>query len=81
MSFRYSLLHPAPSALIDELVVDTSARGSGVGNKLLSRAIEDAKEIGCSEIEVSTEKSNEKAQEFYKKHGFGREAILLELEF
>jgi ribosomal protein S18 acetylase RimI-like enzyme len=33
---------------------------------------------GCCEIEVSTERSNEAAQEFYRRHGFSHEAVLFE---
>jgi ribosomal protein S18 acetylase RimI-like enzyme len=81
LSFRHTLFHPAPSALIDELVVERGHRRRGVGQQLVAEAIERCRAAGCCEIEVSTERSNEAAQEFYRRHGFGHEAVLFELEF
>lgn len=81
LSFRHTLFHPAPSALIDELVVEQGHRGRGVGQRLMAEAIERCRAAGCHEIEVSTERSNEAAQEFYRQHGFSHEAVLFELEF
>jgi ribosomal protein S18 acetylase RimI-like enzyme len=81
LSFRHTLFHPALSALIDELVVEQGHRGRGVGQQLMAEAIERCRAAGCCEIEVSTERSNETAQEFYRRHGFSHEAVLFELEF
>ncbi len=81
LSFRHTLFHPAPSALIDELVVEQGHRRQGVGQQLMAEAIERCRAAGCCEIEVSTERSNEAAQEFYRQHGFSHEAVLFELEF
>ena len=81
LSFRYTIFHPAPSALIDELVVERGHRRQGVGQRLMVDAIERCRAAGCCEIEVSTERSNEAAQEFYRQHGFSHEAVLFELEF
>jgi GNAT superfamily N-acetyltransferase len=81
LSFRHTLFHPAPSALIDELVVEQGHHGRGVGQQLMAEAIERCRAAGCCEVEVSTERSNETAQEFYRQHGFSHEAVLFELEF
>jgi len=81
LSFRHTLFHPAPSALIDELVVERGHRRQGVGQRLLAGAIERCQAAGCCEIEVSTERANEAAQEFYRQQGFNHEAVLFELEF
>ena len=47
----------------------------------MAEAIKRCRAAGCCEIEVSTERSNEAAQEFYRRHGFSHEAVLFELEF
>jgi len=78
MWVRPTLFHGAGSALIDELIVDKSYRGVGAGKELVKRAFAEAKSRSCIEIEVSTEKDNRKAIEFYKKCGFIEEHILLE---
>ena len=81
LNVRRTLLQPKPVALIDELVVADSARGHGVGQQLIRRAVEYAKGRGCCELEVGTETSNTAAREFYRRCGFDIENILLEMEF
>jgi len=81
LTFRHTLFHVAPTALIDELVVEQDHRRRGVGQQLMVEAIERCRAAGCREIEVSTERSNKTAQKFYRQHGFSHEAVLFELEF
>jgi len=76
---RKTILHPRPSGLIDELIVSRSHRGKGIGKNLLLAAIEECRKLGCCEVEVSTEKSNTYAQEFYRRCGFEEDAVLLEI--
>ena len=75
---RLTILHRGPSAVVEEIAVKSSKRGQGIGEKLLSEVVENCKKIGCSEVEVSTENSNEKARAFYKKLGFSDDAVLFE---
>lgn len=75
---RQTILHRSPSALIDELVVAKEYRSKGVGKQLVSAVIEKCRQLGCCEIEVSTEKTNVKAREFYRKCGFGERGMLFE---
>ncbi len=76
-----NLYHAGPTALIDELVVSGDMRGAGVGERLVVAAIEAAKRAGCQEISVSTMFKNERAQRFYRRLGFGDDALLLEIHF
>jgi GNAT superfamily N-acetyltransferase len=75
---RKTLLHSGPSGLIDELVVSKSHRGKGVGKQLIYAAAEKCKQLGCCELEVSTEFTNTNARGFYKSCGFGEMGVLLE---
>ncbi len=77
---RKTVMHPGPSGLIDEMVVRESSRGLGVGKQLIRAVADKCREIGCSEVEVSTETSNADARRFYKSCGFDEEAVLLEME-
>jgi GNAT superfamily N-acetyltransferase len=79
-SVRRTALHPGPSGLIDELVVAESHRGQGVGRLLVEACITECRKLGCSELEVSTEKSNNAARSFYKRCGFEDDAVLLEID-
>ncbi|MEJ2560700.1 MAG: GNAT family N-acetyltransferase [Anaerolineae bacterium] len=80
ISQRWTLWHTGPCALIEELVVDEGVRGQGVGRALIQAAIDWAKTQRCSEVEVSTEADNLKAQAFYRRLGFESVALLLEYE-
>lgn len=77
---RKTILHNAPSGLVDELVVAKSHRGKGIGKQLIKAAMKTCRELRCCEIEVSTKKSNETARDFYKKCGFDEDAVLLEYD-
>lgn len=75
---RQTILHPAPSGLIDELVVTRTQRGRGIGRQLIAAALETCRQLGSCEVEVSTEASNQAARQFYARCGFEQEAVLLE---
>jgi len=77
---RQTILHRNPSALIDELVVAKEYQGKGVGKQLMLAAIEKCKQLGCCEVEVSTEKTNFKARRFYKKCGLEERGMLFEVD-
>ena len=77
---RTTILHRGLSGLIDELIIAKSYRGKGVGRQLLSSAIEKSRQLGCCEVEVSTEKTNIKAREFYRQCGFTERGVLFEID-
>ena len=77
---RKTILHSGLSGLIDEFVVAKSYHGKGIGRQLLSIAIEKSRQLGCCEVEVSTEKTNVKAREFYIQCGFTERGVLFEID-
>src|ERR1035437_65930 len=77
---RKTIMHPGPSGLIDELVVTKTSRGAGIGKQLVLAAVDKCRELGCCEVEVSTEKSNKHARKFYGTLGFEENAVFLELD-
>ena len=79
-TIRQTILHRSPSALIDELVVAEEYQGKGVGKQLVLAAIEKCRQLGCCEVEVSTEKTNLKARKFYKRYGFEERGMLFEAD-
>jgi len=77
---RKTILHRGLSGLIDELIIAKSYRGKGIGKQLLSSAIKKSRQLGCCEVEVSTEKTNIKAREFYRQCGFTERGVLFEID-
>ena len=63
-------------ALLEDMVVSPTARGSGVGSQLLEQAIQFASLDGCKRITLLTDRTNASAQRFYQKHGFGSSAMI-----
>jgi ribosomal protein S18 acetylase RimI-like enzyme len=81
LTTRQSILHDRPTGLIDELVVAREFGGQGIGRLLMDAALVRCQELGCCEVEVSTERSNRQAQKFYRKCGFSEVGMLFELHF
>ena len=77
---RKTILHRGLSGLIDELIIAKSYRGKGIGKQLLSSAIEKSRQLGCCEVEVSTEKTNIKARGFYRQYGFTERGMFFEMD-
>ena len=55
---------------IDDLCVDEAARGRGVGEALIDRARQEAKDRGCYEVTLNVWRGNDSAWGFYEKMGF-----------
>ena len=77
---RQTALHRSRSAMIDELVVTKEYQGRGIGKQLVLAAIERCRQLGCCEVEVSTEQTNLKARKFYRKCGFDKTEVLFEVD-
>lgn len=77
---RENLFHGGQVALIDELIVEENSRGRGVGSQLVDHALAHCADVGCEEVEVSTEMDNQEARDFYTKHGFVEQGLILEKE-
>jgi GNAT superfamily N-acetyltransferase len=77
---RQTILHRSPSALIDELIVTKEYQKKGIGKQLVLATIQKCRQIGCCEVEVSTEQTNIEAREFYKSCGFNKSEILFEVD-
>jgi GNAT superfamily N-acetyltransferase len=57
-------------ARLDEVVVDESARGKGVGTALVKASLEIAREKGVEVVELQSGVQREAANRFYPKLGF-----------
>ena len=77
---RESLFHGGQVALIDELIIDESSQGQGIGSQLVDHVVAYCARLGCEEVEVSTEMDNLAARTFYARHGFVEQGVILERE-
>ena len=57
-------------AWIEDVVVDSDARGQGIGKLLIQHAIKLAKESGAKTIDLTSHPSREQANRLYQKLGF-----------
>ena len=67
------VVFPIPTgvrAWIEDVVVDESARGQGVGEALNLRAIEIAEHLGATTVDLTSRPSREAANRLYQRIGF-----------
>ncbi|MBW3628635.1 MAG: GNAT family N-acetyltransferase [Gemmatimonadetes bacterium] len=65
--------YPIPSGVrvwIEDVVVDESARGLGIGEALVRAALERARELGASTVELTSRPEREAANRLYRRMGF-----------
>lgn len=58
---------------IDDLIVNKDYRSNGIGNLLLQKAIDYAKEKNCETVELKSYINNEKSHKLYEKMGFKKQ--------
>lgn len=63
-------LHEKSYALLEDVFVYEEFRGQGLGQKIVQKAVEEAKNNGCYKIIGTSRNSREKVHQFYKKLGF-----------
>ncbi|MEE9905089.1 GNAT family N-acetyltransferase [Chlorobium sp.] len=62
-------------ALLEDMIVDPTFRGAGIGSMLISHAISFAEKQGLARITLLTDGDNSRAQEFYSRSGFMRSSM------
>jgi GNAT superfamily N-acetyltransferase len=70
LRFRFSVWKAAPDAWLEDLFVDPQARRTGVGDALVSLAVQRAKLRGSRRIELDCHEHNDGALALYERHGF-----------
>lgn len=60
---------PFRSLFIDDLCVDEKTRGQHVGESLFALVKEEAKRLGCYEVQLNVWEGNTAAEKFYEKMG------------
>jgi ribosomal protein S18 acetylase RimI-like enzyme len=57
-------------AIIEDVIVDETARGRGIGKALMRRAIEFAREKGAGSISLTSNPARQSANRLYARMGF-----------
>lgn len=65
------------SGVIEDLIVDRSHRGEGIGSALLMRIISEALQQGHVRLMLGADLRNDSALAFYERFGFGRSRLNL----
>ncbi len=71
--FRWSVWTSAPDCWLEDLYERGSARGEGLGRRLVEGVIERARERGCARVELDVNEDNEAAIALYVACGFRTE--------
>jgi len=63
-------------AILEDMIVHPSRHGDGLGSKLLQAAKMLAQREGCRRITLLTDRANDSAIRFYRRHGFGMSEMI-----
>ncbi|MBU5575337.1 MAG: GNAT family N-acetyltransferase [Nitrososphaerota archaeon] len=74
-------LHKNPYALLEDVFVDESMRGQGIGTELVKKAIELAKNLGCYKIIATSRETRENVHKLYEKLGFKKWGFEFRIDF
>ncbi|HET8672241.1 MAG TPA: GNAT family N-acetyltransferase [Thermoleophilaceae bacterium] len=70
LRYRYGVWLDGIDCCLEDLFVEESARGSGLGAQLVEAAIERARERGSKRMELDVNDANETARRLYERFGF-----------
>jgi GNAT superfamily N-acetyltransferase len=70
LSLRANVWYDAPVALLDELYVEPSLRGRGIGSRLLQSCISLVRIRQIDLMETNVDGEDRDARRFYERHGF-----------
>ena len=73
------LLEDCKTLYVDDLCVDETRRGNGVGKALMAHAVQFAKDCGCHNVTLNVWSFNEKAMRFYASFGMHEQRRTMEL--
>jgi GNAT superfamily N-acetyltransferase len=72
LSYTWTLELGGLSAWLDELYVEPTLRGAGVGRALLTAAIAHARSVGAAAVDLEVVEGHERAARLYEREGFER---------
>lgn len=64
-----------PSAIVEDVVVDSDCRSQGLGRQMMEHAMAQARAAGCYKLALSSNGRRERAHAFYESLGFQRHGL------
>jgi ribosomal protein S18 acetylase RimI-like enzyme len=76
-SYAFLVMHNlghlgAPSAIVEDVVVDPTLHGLGIGQTMMRHAMNEARTAGCYKLMLSSNAKRTRAHDFYEQLGFDR---------
>jgi GNAT superfamily N-acetyltransferase len=72
ISFLWTLEHGGPAAWLDEVYVEPTQRGAGIGKQLVEAAMQVARDNGCIALDLEVDAGHEAAERLYERMEFRR---------
>ena len=73
-------LHDRPYGYVEDLYVDPSQRGAGLGAQMMEQLIKLARAHGCYKVTATSKDARKAAQALYDKLGFVRHGVEFRLD-
>jgi GNAT superfamily N-acetyltransferase len=83
-TFLYILkndLHKEPFGFFEDVFVEESYRGQGLGTKIVEEVIKTAKENGCYKLICTSRHENDRVHDLYSKLGFKNHGLEFRMDF
>jgi len=74
-------LHKEPFGFMEDVFVDESLRGKGIGSLLVKKIIEEAKKLDCYKLICTSRHSKPRVHELYEKSGFQNHGLEFRIDF
>jgi GNAT superfamily N-acetyltransferase len=74
-------LHSAPFGLLEDVHVEQSERGKGLGTELVKEVIRAARESGCYKLIATSRTSRPKVHALYQRLGFENHGLEFRIDF
>ena len=77
----YNDLHKRPYGLMEDVFVNESLRGQGLGTKLVLEIIKQAKKYKCYKLIATSRMARSKVHKLYQRFGFKKHGIEFRIDF